>query len=138
VPTSSDKLSRCKQLFDSWRKQASTNRGKRIIPRSLWKEAVSLIGAEFTISRIASELGLNLARLREKQIELNASSSKNKREKNETQFIQLKTSIPFPAKTYSSDLQISITRSDGTRLSLCLNSSHNDMVQNLVTAFIRS
>jgi hypothetical protein len=78
MPTSFDKLSSCKQRFDSWRKDSSNSSNRRIIPDSLWKEAIQLIGTDFSISLVAHELGLNQARLRQKQIELSAASLSKK------------------------------------------------------------
>jgi|GEM_PF-2809381 len=58
----SDKLSRCKQKFELWRKEQKTKAGKPIIPDSLWNEAIKLT-PELSISRIAAQLRLNQARL---------------------------------------------------------------------------
>ena len=59
----SDKLSRCKLKFELWRKEQAVKSEKPIIPDSLWNEAIKLI-PELSISRIATELRLNQARLR--------------------------------------------------------------------------
>ena len=123
MPTYSDKLSICKEHFDSWRKESAGNSKRRIIPDALWKEAVSLIGTEFTISRVTQELRLNQARLRQKQIELNSASpadNKIKKRANKktksNQFIRFDAPLPRPAQPDSFDLRLVVQKQDQTRL----------------------
>jgi len=105
--SASDKLSICKQKFELWRKHQATKATKPIIPDSLWKEAIKLC-QEFSISRVASELRLNQARLRLKQLELSSSLGAKLKSKQNIEFLELQHPITQPTlSTATSDLHFS-------------------------------
>lgn len=150
MPTSSNKLLSCKKAFDSWRKESLTKRGKRIIPNQLWKQALELI-ADYSISRVAQELRLNQARLRQKQIELNSASlfdnkttSHNRinnragRETESNHFVQFDAPLQLPTQPHSFDLKIVAEKVDHTRLELSLSASQGAIAERLFQLFLHS
>jgi hypothetical protein len=133
-----DKLSRCKQQFELWRKQQALKTGKPVIPNSLWKEAIKLI-PEFSISRISQELRLNQARLRLKQIELGSSQKAKQKSKQSTEFLQLQHPITFPTQsTAVSDLRFSIQKADGSHLRVALPTSQDKLAEILFNSFLQA
>ena len=133
----SDKLSKCQKAFESWR---NGRKGKEKIPDKLWQMAIALLD-ERPISHVAKELRLNATHLRQKQLAFKQLETPSKHTKEQTPFLELNQ---FLTKTNdssgfrSSTLQLLVERADGHKLTLTLNSSQRDMVQNLLTAFIRS
>lgn len=150
MPTSSNKLLRCKKAFDSWRKDSLTKRGKRIIPERLWKQAIELI-ADYSISRVAQELRLNQARLRQKQTELNSdslfdnktisldkTSNRDGRETESNQFVRLDAPLQLQTQHHSFDLKIVAEKVDQTRLELSLSASQQQLAEKLFQLFLHS
>ena len=138
----SDKLSRCKQKFELWRKEQSSKAGKPIIPDSLWNETIKLT-PELSISRIATELRLNQARLRLKQFELGSSQKTIQESKQESEFLELQHPVTFPSLSAStistsSDLHFSIQKTDGSRLTLSLPSSQDKLAETLFISFLQA
>jgi hypothetical protein len=135
MPISSDKLANARKAFSLWRNQSNR---KRIIPDQLWLQAISLLDL-YSISRVATELGLNQSRLREKQAAFKQPQPLKNLANEQTSFLELNQFLPAAsAASVSSTVQLQIERVDGTRLTLSLDSSQSDTVQNLVTTFIRS
>lgn len=135
--TSFDKLSNVRAAFSSWRNQSNR---KRQIPKELWLQAISLLD-QYPISRVATELRLNQARLREQQAVFKEQRPVKNHSYEQPSFIKVNQFLPLPltsSQTDSSQLQFQIERVDGARLTLSLNSSHKEMVQVLLTTFIRS
>ena len=137
MPISSDKLANARKAFSLWRNLSNR---KRIIPDQLWLQAISLLDL-YSISRVATELGLNQSRLREKQAAFKQSKPLKNLTNEQPAFLELnqfltKTNDSSPLG--SSTLQLQIEKVDGARLTLSLNSPPADMVQNLLTAFIRA
>ncbi len=138
----SDKLSRCKQKFELWRKEQSSKAGKPIIPDSLWNETIKLI-PELSISRIAAQLRLNQARLRLKQFELGSLQKTIQESKQESEFLELQHPVAFPSLSASAisainDLHFSIQKTDGSRLTLSLPSSQDKLAETLFNSFLQA
>jgi hypothetical protein len=135
--SSSDRLSTVRAAFDSWRIE---RKKKQKIPDHLWQMAVSLLKF-YPLSDVARELGLNHSLLIRQQFAFKEQESLHRNSSEKTQFLELNQFLPNAcgyADMVSSSLELQIERMDGTRLTLSLNSSHNDMIQNLVTAFIQA
>jgi hypothetical protein len=102
--------------------------------------AVSLL-QEYRITHVAKELGLNTRHLRKKQFAFKEKEQPENETQEKSCFIELNQLLPSVSPSFdvdSSIVELKIERRDGTRLTLSLNSSQTDMIQNLVTAFIRS
>jgi hypothetical protein len=133
--SNSDKLSKCQKAFQSWR---NVRAKKQRIPDELWQMAVKLID-EYPISHVARELGLNATQLRKQQIGFKEQKRSMNKTRQKRPFIELNQFLPVGnSASVSSTVQLQIEKADGVRLTLSLNSSQSDTVQNLVTAFIRS
>ena len=102
--------------------------------------AVSLL-QEYRITHVAKELGLNARQLRKKQLAFKEQKQSKVEVQEKTPFIELNQFLPNASASSQMDttsFEIQIERKDGARLILSLTSSQSEMVQNLVTAFIRS
>ena len=132
-----DKLSNVRMAFDAWR----NGRVKReSIPDELWQKAVALL-KDYPITLVAKELRLNTGHLRQKQFALKEKEQPSKETKEKASFVELNQFLPNTSASSQMDtasLELKIERKDGTRLTLSLNTAQADMVQNLITAFIRS
>lgn len=136
--STSDRLSRCKQQFELWRKEQATKATKPVIPDSLWKEAIKLI-KEFSISRVCQELRLNQARLRLKQLELGSSPKTKQKAKQSIGFLELQHPITKPTpSTSESDLHFSIQKADGSRLTLSFPKSEDKLALSLFNSFLQA
>ena len=135
--TNNDRLSAARAAFETWR----NGRVKRqTIPDELWQKAVSLLD-QYRITHVAKELGLNTRHLRKKQFAFKEKEQPENETQEKSCFIELNQLLPSVSPSFdvdSSIVELKIERRDGTRLTLSLNSSQTDMIQNLVTAFIRS
>jgi hypothetical protein len=135
--TSFDKLSEARKAFDSWR---TTRSGKSHIPDNLWQMAVQLLDS-YPISHIVRELRLNQTQLRKRQRAILQTQLVKNNVKQKTLFLELNQFLPASQASSDADsstLELLIERKDGARLTLSLNSSQAEMIQNLVTAFIQS
>lgn len=132
-----NKLSSVRTAFDSWR----NGRLKRqSIPDELWQKAVHLLD-DFPITLVAKELRLNTGHLRQKQFAFKRKEQQKSDIQEKTSFLELNQFLPVlnaSSSVESAPVQLQIEKLDGTRLTLSLNSPQADMVQNLVTAFIRA
>lgn len=134
--TESNKFSNVRAAFETWRNERAK---KQRIPDQLWQKAISLL-QDYPISHVAKELGLHSGELRKRQTALNKQTISNNQIHEQTPFIELNQFLPSANTSVDigySNLEIQIERKDGARLTLSLNSSQTDIVQNLVTAFIR-
>ena len=134
--TSSDKLTEVREAFDYWRK---TRIKRQPIPDKLWQMAIDLLN-DYPISHIKRELRLNLTQLRKRQRALKKVESLENNPMEESSFIELNRFLPntsASSSVESSAVELRIERADGSRLILFLNSSQTNMIQHLVTAFIR-
>ena len=128
-----DKLSICRAAFESWRHQRT---GKRIIPDKLWLQAVSLLD-DYPISRVAKELRLNATQLRQKQLAFKPQQPLGEHIKEQVSFLELNHLLPIannPSGLETSTLDLLIERVDGTRLTLSIPASDNNLVQTLLAA----
>lgn len=135
--TTSDNLAQARQAFDSWRTGRS---GQHKIPDQLWQMAVALLD-EYRISHVARALHLNQTQLRRQHRAGQHQAPLKAQTQERTSFLELHQFLPVENNASAVDsatLQLRIERVDGHRLTLSLSSSQADMLQSLVTAFMRS
>lgn len=135
--TTADKLSTARAAFESWRTERS---GKTKIPDKLWSMAVALLD-DYAIAHVARELRLNQTQLRHQQLAGQPSAPIKAQIKAHTAFLEVPQFVHVgnnASAVDSATLQLRIERVDGHRLTLSLSSSQADMLQSLVTAFMRA